>query len=249
MAADMAVKARPMAAMVGYNWTGWYVGLNAGGGFGRTGAGETGLPANLATASGDYGLNHDLSGWLAGAQVGYNWQVNNWVWGVEADFDGANITGNGTISGLAVAQRNGAAAFPTNSVTASEKIDFFGTVRLRAGLLATPALLLYGTGGLAYADVQTSGQFHYATPADYLASGSRVQFGWTVGAGAEYKFAPNWSVKGEYLYYDLGRVSDTSDFGVPPNPPFQSRFDYNLRGSIARIGVNYQWGGPIVARF
>jgi outer membrane immunogenic protein len=106
-----------------------------------------------------------------------------------------------------------------------------------------------GAKSKGYADVKTSGQFHYATPEDYLASSSRIRAGWTVGAGAEWKIAPSWSVKGEYLYYGLGHTSDTSGFGVPLNPPFQSRFDYNIRGSLARVRVSYQWGGPIVARY
>ena len=250
-AADMAVKA-PVPVAMGYNWTGFYAGLNVGGGFGRTGASETGIPETGAlaiVASANYGLNHDLTGWFAGAQAGYNWQVKNWVWGVEADIQGSDINGRGTLTGTFVAQRDGGAAFPTNFVTAGEKIDYFGTARLRGGFLATPALLLYGTGGLAWGNVKTSGQFHYATPVDYLASGSRVQVGWTVGAGAEYKVSQNWSIKGEYLYYDLGHTSDISNFGVPATPPFQSRFDYNVRGSLARVGVNYQWGGPVVAKY
>jgi opacity protein-like surface antigen len=252
LAADMALKARPFPVAMGYNWTGWYVGLNAGGGFGQTGASHTGIPETGAlaiVASANYGLNHDLTGAFGGVQAGYNWQIQNWVWGIETDFQGADITGRGTLSGLLVVQRNGVGAAPGNFVTASEKIDYFGTLRLRAGFLATPALLLYGTGGLAYADVKTSGQFHYATPVDYIATGSRIQVGWTVGAGAEYKIASNWSIKGEYLYYDLGHVSDTSGFGIPVNPPFQSRFDYNVRGSLARVGFNYQFAGPIVAKY
>lgn len=253
-AADMAVKAPvyKAALVVGYNWTGWYIGLNAGGGFGNTWASETGIPETGAlaiVASANYGLGHDLTGGFGGLQAGYNWQVNNWLWGVEADFQGADINGRGTLNGTIVAQRDGGAAAPGNFVTASEKIDYFGTLRLRAGFLATPALLLYATGGLAYADVKTSGQFHYATPVDYTAFGSRVQAGWTVGAGAEYKIASNWSIKGEYLYYDLGHASDLSNFGVPPFPPFQSRFDYAVHGSLARVGFNYQFAGPVVAKY
>jgi opacity protein-like surface antigen len=143
-----------------YNWTGFYVGLNAGGGFGRTNASETGLPDTgvfAIVASANYGLNHDLTGAFGGAQAGYTWQVQNWVWGVEADIQGADIRGRGTLTGAFVAQRDGAPALPGNFVTASEKIDYFGTTRLRAGFLATPALLVYGTGGLAWADVKTSG--------------------------------------------------------------------------------------------
>jgi hypothetical protein len=123
----MPVKARPVAVASDYNWTGWYVGLNAGGGFGRTGASETGIPETGAlaiVASANYGLNHDLSGGFGGAQAGYNWQVKNWVWGIEADIQGADIKGRGTLTGAFVAQRDGAGSSPTNFVTGSEKIDY-----------------------------------------------------------------------------------------------------------------------------
>jgi outer membrane immunogenic protein len=255
-AADLAArpytKAPPPVMVAMYDWSGFYVGLNGGGGFGRTGASETGIPETgvfAPIANQNFGLNHDLTGWFAGAQAGYNWQVQNWVWGVEADIQGSNITGRSTLTGAFVAQRDLGNAAPTNFVTASEKIDYFGTARLRGGFLATPALLLYGTGGLAWGDVKTSGQFHYATPVDYFGSGSRIQVGWTVGAGAEYKLSSNWSIKGEYLYYDLGHKSDITNFGGFPVLTFQSRFDYNVRGSLARVGVNYQWGGPVVAQY
>jgi outer membrane immunogenic protein len=72
-----------------------------------------------------------------------------------------------------------------------------------------------------------------------------LQVGWTLGAGAEFKLTGNWSVKGEYLYYDFGHTSDISNL----IGQFQSRFDYNPRGSLARIGVDYQFASPIVAKY
>src|SRR5207244_8121204 len=115
-------------------WRGFYVGVNAGGGFGNTGARETGLPntgALALLASRDFTLNHNASGFVAGGQVGYNVQFDRWVVGIEADISGANIGGSSQVTGAGVAQRNGVVAFPTNLVRASERVDYMGTVRGR----------------------------------------------------------------------------------------------------------------------
>jgi opacity protein-like surface antigen len=248
-AADMPTKApivqAPMAAP--YSWTGFYVGISGGGAFGTTGASHTGLPntgALAIVASRDFNLDHNLNGWLGGGLIGYNYQMGQWLWGIEADFSGANIHGSGTVSGVGVAQRNGGAAAATNFVTAGEKIDFFATVRGRLGMLATPNFLFYATGGLAVGDVKYNGQFHYATPVDYIVSDSATRVGWTVGAGLEYLIMPLWTVRAEYLYYDLGNHSVVSGFGVPATPPFQSQFDFHTHGSIARAALTYKLGGP-----
>jgi outer membrane immunogenic protein len=253
-AADLAPRTykAPVAEPVS-TWTGFYVGLNAGGAFGPTGADTFGLfgaTPNVTGVTDTFGLGHDLTGGFGGAQAGVNWQMTNWVWGFEADVQGGSITGSRTITGTAVdCLRVPACGNPANFVTASEKIDLFGTVRARAGFLATPNLLLYGTGGLAWANLRTSGDYHFATPIDYAVSSSGFKAGWTAGAGFEYKFSGNWSVKGEYLYYDLGSSSIVTNFGVPvANPPFQTQFNFNTHGSLARVGVNYEWNGPMLVR-
>lgn len=250
---DVKARLSSMSAPVA-SWRGFYVGVNAGGGFGTTAARETGLPtvgALALVASQDFTLNHNASGFLGGGQVGYNMQFDRWVLGIEADFDGANISGNSQVTGVGVAQRNGANGFATNFVRASEKVDYIGTVRGRFGGLVTDDLLLYATGGLAYGRVTHSGQFHYATPVDYIVNDTATQVGWTVGAGLEYMFAPQWSLKGEYLYYDLGNHTATTNTGVLAiNQPFRSQFDFATRGSIVRAGLNYNldWALPMMAQ-
>jgi outer membrane immunogenic protein len=247
--ARLAAITEPVAS-----WKGFYVGINAGGGFGTTGARETGLPTTgslAAVASKDFTLDHNASGFLAGGQIGYNMQFYKWVVGVEADIDGANIGGTGQMTGVGVGQRNGANGFAGNFVKATEKTDYIGTVRGRIGGLVTDSLLIYGTGGLAYGRVNHSGQFHYATPVDYFVNDSATQVGWTVGAGVEYMIAPHWTVKGEYLYYDLGNHTVTSNTGaLPINQPFRSQFDYATHGSILRAGLNYKLDSviPVVAK-
>jgi outer membrane immunogenic protein len=244
-AADLAArtytKAPPIVAPA-YNWTGFYVGLNAGGGFGRNGAFETGLPLNGAQVL-NYGLGNNASGGFGGVQAGYNWQLSNWVWGVEADIQGANIKGSATVNNIGSV---GGPVVPGSFATASENIDYFGTARVRAGFLATPALLLYGTGGLAWADVKTNGQvFSPFIPSPYLSSGTTIRAGWTAGVGAEYKVTANWSVKGEWLYYDVGHVTNITNSLAA----FYSQFDYAIRGNLVRVGVNYEFGGPVVAKY
>jgi outer membrane immunogenic protein len=247
--ARLASMTEPVAS-----WRGFYVGVNAGGGFGTNGARETGLPTTGAlalVASKDFTLDHNASGFVAGGQVGYNMQFNRLVVGIEADIDGANISGTGQVTGAGVAQRNGANGFAGNFVNASEKVDYIGTVRGRVGGLVTDSLLVYATGGLAYGHVNHSGQFHYATPVDYLVNDSTTQVGWTVGAGLEYMLTSRWSVKGEYLYYDLGNHTVISNAGINPlNRPFQSQFDYATHGSIVRAGLNYNldFAVPVVAK-
>jgi outer membrane immunogenic protein len=237
---DVKARLTSMSAPIA-SWRGFYVGVNAGGGFGTNAARETGLPNTgplALLASRDFTLDHRAGGFVAGGQVGYNMQFDRWVLGIETDIDGANISGFSQITGTGVAQRNGVFAAPTNFVRSSSKVDYIGTVRARVGGLVTDDLLLYATGGLAYGQVTHSGQFHYATPVDYVVNDSSTQVGWTVGAGLEYMFAQQWSVKGEYLYYDLGNHTALSNASGVGNQ-FRSQFDFATRGSIVRAGLNY----------
>jgi outer membrane immunogenic protein len=121
-------------------------------------------------------------------------------------------------------------------------------------LLATPTFLLYGTGGLAYGHVASTTLNSFTSTTDaYAASISTTRAGWTAGAGAEWMFAPNWSAKAEYLYIDLGTISYTVPCttavctGLAPPPSYQT--DLRVRDNIVRVGVNYHFGGPIVAKY
>jgi outer membrane immunogenic protein len=241
-AADLApsYKAPIYSAPPAYGWNGFYAGINGGMPFGTTGASETGLPIGNVGATNDYNLDHKMSGWLAGITLGYNWQVSRWLFGVEFDIDAADMKGTGEVDGLAVTSRAGLGGNIANFVNAGEKIDYFGTLRARAGWLPTENLLLFGAGGLAFGHVKYSGNFHYSTPEDYDASESKLKYGWTIGGGAEYRIFANWTVKAEYLYYDLGKESIVAD-GTPPIPPFQAQYDFNTHGHIARLGVNYKF--------
>jgi outer membrane immunogenic protein len=253
-AADLPVKAPAMMAPV-YSWTGFYLGVNAGGVWSESDPNTTVVfsPTGYFAASstnpaiggaGDQQMHR--SGFTGGGQFGYNWQVNNAVVGLEADFNYFGV--RGSVTGGAVYPCCAPTAFTINSSMSS---DWLATFRGRAGFLATPALLLYATGGLAVADLKANWLFTdtFATARE-TASISTTRAGWTLGAGGEYALMNGWSVKAEYLYVDLGRATTTSTnltavFGgvaVPfPTNVFSHAID--LRANIARVGLNYKFGG------
>src|SRR5207302_633067 len=138
-----------------------------------------------------------------------------------------------------------------------------GTVRGRAGLLVTPSLLAYATGGFAYGGARASTSLTQSLVPNSIDVGvwnsvgnfSGVRYGWTAGAGAEWKFSSNWSAKAEYLYYDLGSVSyagtpiaTTIGGGAFSTNTIRSTTQYN--GNIVRVGVNYSFNpSAVVARY
>jgi outer membrane immunogenic protein len=197
----------PVAAPV-YNWSGIYIGLNGGYSFGTSSWSNP--AAGLATG------NFDTNGWLAGGTVGANYQFwGGAVLGVEADWDWSNLNGTSSIGGCGPG--------------CETKADWLSTVRGRAGW-AFDRVLLYGTGGVAFAPIQTGfsgGPFQ-----------STTQVGWTAGAGIEFAFAPNWTAKAEYLYADLGNVTCNSDCfaGTPPTP-----LTVKFTDNIIRAGVNFKF--------
>ncbi len=229
LAADMAVKAPPPALAPDYSWTGFYLGVNAGGSVGRS-------RANVSDNNNVVNETTYLSpaGAIGGGQIGYNWQVPsffNMVFGLEADIQGSGETASSCIGGCAL---NG--AFQVN---VAQKIDWFGTVRGRVGLTNGP-VLSYLTGGYAYGHVNTSGSTTN-NPFTTLTSFSNdaTRGGFVVGSGVEASLGGNWTGKIEYLYVDLGKSATafTSAFGTPTVVTANAR-DYIFRG-----GINYRFGG------
>ncbi len=209
---------------------------------------------------------------IGGAQIGYNWQFGRGVAGFEADIDGL---GQNSRTGIL---NNAVGPFPfsdaneiiTSQITNTKTLDYIGTVRGRLGFLATPSFLLYATGGGAYGGARASTSVAQAnndcvqfpgnclsTNAASFGSGSTTLFGWTAGVGGEWMFAPHWSAKVEYLYYDLGNLSYNSALstgggsflgaGAASVVNVQSTAKFN--GSIARVGINYHFAGPVVAKY
>lgn len=154
--------------------------------------------------------NNALKGGFAGGTVGYNWQQGNVVFGLEADAAWADINATVGIPGL---------------ISVTDKIEATGTVRGRVGY-AFNTVLLYGTGGYAWANNKLS-----ATVLGVSGSESKMLSGWALGAGAEWMFAPKWSVKAEYLYKSL--ESSTYFAGTAPVG------EINLHS--VQVGVNYHF--------
>lgn len=249
--ADMPLKAPPPAPAAVYSWTGCYVGGNVGGiwehdntSIGIVDPTGVNTPAFVAGAIPN-AYAYDRDGWLAGGQVGCDYQITNWVVGVESDFDGTGLNGGQTLNTAVPG------FFPITSNVA-QKLDWIGTTRARVGILESNTTLLYGTVGPAYGHVADSyflSNVAGGGPVNSFASDSRTLIGWTAGGGVEVGFG-HWSVKGEALYYDLGDDtlirSCTLVTGGPcvvPDTLHPTRFEN--RGVIARIGLNYHFDGGL----
>lgn len=167
----------PIYSVPGFSWTGFYLGLNAGYGFGKS-------DWSSAATTG----STKPKGALAGVTVGYNLQTGSWVWGLEGDFDyswmkGSDSSGTGVCTGVGCETKN----------------TWFATARGRLGYAGWDRWLPYITGGAAFGNIKM-------TPASG-ASESKTKVGWTLGAGVEYALMSNWSTKIEYLYADLGKAT------------------------------------------
>ncbi|WP_454647403.1 outer membrane protein [Bradyrhizobium liaoningense] len=167
-----------------------------------------------------------MEGGFVGGTAGYNWQTGNVVFGIEADGAWADVSDS--ITGATVVPGFGVA-----TATLSSKIDAMGTVRGRIGY-AVNNVLFYGTGGYAWVDNKIT-----VSALGLSASESKFHSGWTIGAGVEAFFAPQWSVKGEYLYRSLGGEDYFS--GVLATN--------TLEMHTVQVGVNYHFGAPVVAKY
>jgi len=241
-AADLPRKAPAYAPPVSApaTWTGYYIGVNAGGVWTNTdidwslnpvGFGPAGVLVEQA-ASGRL----KTSGFTAGGQIGFNKQFDALVFGLEADLQYTDLSGT----------RSGGVIVPPgifDSFTQSMESKWLGTLRGRFGV-AFGSWLPYATGGLAVARVRYSdfGGFPFL-PSTNFASATETRVGWTVGGGIEWRFAPRWSVKAEYLYVDLGSTDYTSLNSVV-GASASIVHDHHLKENIARIGLNYAfWAG------
>jgi outer membrane immunogenic protein len=231
-AADMAVKAPYLKAPVAmvYDWTGFYIGVNAGVGIGRDYT-RLAVPA-VPSFEASY-LNPQ--GGLGGGQIGYNYQVPNTlfgalVFGVEADFQGTGMRDNYTC--LLSCTLPGAGGIASQF---SQKLDWFGTVRGRVGI-ATGPVLTYVTAGWAYGSVKTTLTETFGTTAAFSSNQNRG--GWTVGSGVEASLGGNWSGKIEYLWFTLGDRLDLFTLNALPQA-----MSTDIREQVFRVGLNYRING------
>ena len=251
----------PVYVDPGYNWTGFYLGGNIGYSWGRSSDTSTftnGAGTLLSTSIG----RSNLDGIVGGGQAGYNWQMQSWVWGLEGDIQGTGERGSRDIScatGVCTPSMVTtttttvpgffAAAPPTITTTTitpglaipatlTQKIDWFGTVRARGGVLVTPRVLFYATGGLAYGQVNSS-----ETIGGSPFSSSDTRVGYTVGGGIEGAIGGNWTAKLEYLFVDLGRTSGSFATAIPASGggTLASNYSSHVTDNVLRFGVNYNF--------
>ena len=240
LAADLPSRRPPPAAYVPpvpiFTWTGFYLGVNAGGAFRANNNGNNGvfIPGFGFVANN----SSNNARFIGGGQAGVNYQINQFVVGIEGD--GQALVGSNNNNG------NNFFGFGNNG----NNTRFLGTVRGRGGI-AFDRLLVYGTGGVAFGTGPTINNFNPflvgAGPfVNNVNNGNNWRVGYTVGAGVEYAFLPNWSVKAEYLFTDLGRTNNNNGF-------FFNNNNFRERNHIVRAGINYHFNwfapAPVVARY
>jgi outer membrane immunogenic protein len=242
------------AAPTPYAWTGAYVGGNVGYGFGYDRFNETvvATPGNgILTVTGDPSTVTP-KGFNGGVQVGYNWQGGrNFVVGFEADFQGSTQTDN-TCGVVFCGTQFNAAGNPTGSNITNIKhdLDYFGTIRGRLGFVHDD-ILFYATGGGAFGHVTQTTKLDSpgfgGNPSVFSnASTTADMMGYVVGGGIEVALGGGWTAKAEYLYMDLGSISNTMDITTPgdllnPTVPTTLTTSSTVRDHIVRVGGNYHF--------
>jgi outer membrane immunogenic protein len=236
-----------------YNWSGFYVGLNAGGAWGRAKATTT-VPCNDASALVGYfctttnsGVSSTVadngsgsfsgSGFTGGIQAGYNWQRGNLVYGLETDFGAFNINATRQATALYVGG-------PQNfTFRTSAETDWLFTVRGRFGWVSSN-VLVYATGGLGVTHLDTATSFSDISVFDATGawSASKTRLGWTIGGGLEWALGNNWTVKTEYLYFNFGSVQSSGTVTAQGTAYAQAvNTSVDLTAHIARAGVNFKF--------
>jgi outer membrane immunogenic protein len=235
-AADLPARTYTKAPVVvdpAYNWSGFYIGIEGGGDWGRSQhyRNDPATPAFNGIAQ-TGGINPN--GGLVGGTVGYNYEFSNHVViGIENDISWTNNKGSAFF----------VAPFGPATNTAQTSQDWLDTLRGRLGF-AWDRWLVFGTGGAAF----TNESVQICNVIDGCGSQSQTVTGWTAGGGVEYAFAGNWSAKLEYLHVDFGSQHFSR---IPVGAGGFDARDVTLTNDIVRAGVNYKfgWDGPVVARY
>jgi outer membrane immunogenic protein len=231
LAADLAArpytKAPPIVAPI-YNWGGFYIGIN-GGGASTHKCWDINNDLGVAQVPAFREGCHDATGGVVGGQIGYRWQAANWVFGLEAQGDWADLTGSNS------------SAFFIAGTTNRSKVDAIGLFTGQVGY-AWNNVLWYVKGGAAVTNDKYSGQFLGVT----FDNASETRWGGAIGTGIEFGFAPNWSVAFEYDHLFMGNRNNTFTAVVGG----LSRID-NIHQDVdmGTVRVNYTFGGPIVAKY
>jgi outer membrane immunogenic protein len=253
-AADLPATTYKTPAVVvspAFNWSGFYVGANAG--YGKSanndGVRFTDFPAGsfantFAIGQTPRAVGFDPKGFIGGAEAGYNWQNGALVLGVEADISATGIKDSGTFAFTGPISLGA-----PETTTASSSLNWLATVRGRLGVAPTDRLLLFTTGGVAFGQMTNQASLVASNPGlNFLAtlngSDKSTRTGWVAGAGAQYALANNIFAKAEWLYYDLGtHTFSASQLLNGATQPFGLNSSFKINGNIVRFGVDFRFGG------
>jgi outer membrane immunogenic protein len=265
MAADDRMPVKGRAASVSlYDWTGPYIGINAGYGFGKSQTNAFFRDAGMGTPLFASGARSKLNGVIGGAQTGYNWQSGIWLIGLETDIQATNQRATKAYFCPSISCNPTLAGFDATVGTWHyQKLDWFSTLRGRLGATVTPDALIYATGGAVVAGISHVGTIfgssltplfdangnpvldangnpiNTTTPAGAGFFTHTTKTGWVVGAGFEVHLAGNWTGKIEYLHLDFGR--DSIDAANPLNQtPLAVSLNSRITDDIVRLGLSYK---------
>ncbi len=239
-AADLAArpytKAPPPMVTPMYDWSGFYIGLNGGGGSSHKCWDITNDFGAVISPASPEGC-HDATGGTAGGQIGYRWQTAAWVFGLEAQGNWADFKGS-----------NPSLYFGTGAIDQS-KIEAFGLFTGQVGYAWNNALVYIKGGGAVVSDKYNT----FATAAALTVdSADETRWGGVVGAGLEFGFAPNWTLGAEYNHLFLG-TRNVDFYGVGNLGLAAGAFSATSRirqdADIGTIRLNYRWGGPVIAKY
>jgi outer membrane immunogenic protein len=240
--ARMPVKAAPAVIAAAPVWSGFYVGLFAGYGWGRAEAtapfdSNTGFFYNFLGNA----YTFDADGFFGGGTLGYNLQSGAFVYGLEGEVGYLGLKGSAL-------EPNDLPA-STDTVTRF-KSDLYGAIYGRLGVAAGNALF-YGKGGVAFLNAEASTIDPCAGTAGcgtttLTMTGDKVMVGWSAGGGVEWLFGAGWSAKLEYAYFDFGKI-DTAGASSVPGEFYRQSIDVTAHS--AKFGMNYRFGAPVIARY
>ena len=229
--ASSKVLKAPASSAAYYDWTGLYIGISAGHGFGKSQTDGFVSDAGMGTPLFATGASSKLDGIIGGAQTGYNWQSGSWLIGLETDIQATNQRATKTYFCPGTSCNPTIAGFNAPvGIWHDHKLDWFSTLRARLGVTVTPDALVYATGGTAIAGISHVGTIFGSSVVPLLddsgnpvldANGNPInttspagtgflshttKTGWVAGAGVEARLIGNWTGKVEYLHLDLGRT-------------------------------------------
>lgn len=212
-------------APMGFSWTGGYVGLFAGGGWGNVDV------EDVDSYNGPPQFGYRDAGFLGGVYGGYNWQAGQIVYGVEAELGYLGLKDSKQYPPY-VGVRT-----PQDSVAAVDT-DFYAAATARVGY-AFDNVLVYAKGGVAGLNTEVSYTDTDPTGTTLVSGTSKSKFkaGYTVGGGVEVALTPQWTVKAEYMYADFGNISHTAESATGVS----WRFKHDLDVHTAKIGFAYKF--------